>query len=344
MGITNGLACSVWYYKLTLPAVSPMLLVIPVSLSDSHLIPFVERAFEINPPGSGHSLLVVGSPNVMKEVAELAQKLCIYFAGNAKTHIFETDVFLGWPTACNYYLQQVAFYLPSIMSPEASWLWFELDTTPLKAGWLDDIESACINVRALAMREEWALPKFFGVRERTYQEFRGELSPPEIAGEHMAAVGVYPADMSNWLITLRTISATNIPWYSFIQWYVLDWLHELKLIQNNWKTNSYEHDPDGAIICRSEANWAWNVHFNKPINPGVVLLHGCKDGSLTELLKAEHDLLQAESAAPNEYWTDYHEEEPDAPHPAESKKKRISKSEITAARQRLLKMHEARRA
>jgi GT2 family glycosyltransferase len=124
-----------------------MVLVVPVSLFDRKDIPLVEKAFEIFPPGSGHKLLVVGSPNVETEVKELSQKLCIHFAGNAQTFIFETDSNYGWPTACNYYAQQVAFYISDTFPPDTLWLWYELDCTPLKAGWLDEIEAFCLRER-----------------------------------------------------------------------------------------------------------------------------------------------------------------------------------------------------
>ena len=324
-----------------------MLLVIPVSLSDIHLIPFVERAFEVAPPGSGHQLLVVGSPNVMKDVAELAQKLCIHFAGNAKTHIFETDVSLGWPTSCNYYFQQIAFYLPSFSTTPSSWFWFELDSTPVRAGWLDEIETACIMARTEAMRDERPLPRFLGIKEPTYQEFRGELLPFEESGYHMAPCGVYPTDLIDSVLTIRAIAATNIPWYNFIQWEVMREFHELPILQNNWRTNGYERNTDGKITCTSEANWAWDKHFNDPIKPKTVLVHGCKDGSLSDLLRAEHELLKDEGVPASEYWTDFHEETGDIKVPNDPptpKKRRINKAQIQAARERLMKMHEARRA
>jgi hypothetical protein len=32
------------------------------------------------------------------------------------------------------------------------------------------------------------------------------------------------------------------------------------------------------------AKWAWDVHFNTPIRPEAALVHGCKDGTLLDLL------------------------------------------------------------
>ena len=82
----------------------------------------------------------------------------------------------------------------------------------------------------------------------------------------------------------------------------------MPILQNNWRTNGYERNADGGITCQSEANWAWDKHFNDPIQPKTVLVHGCKDGSLTELLRAEYEMLKDEGVPVSEYWTDFHEE------------------------------------
>lgn len=276
-----------------------MLIVIPVSRSDRKLIPLVERSFELFPPGAGHRLLVLGSPNVSQDVKELAQKLCIHFAGAAATYICDEDSHLGWPTACNYYFQQAAFFVRSFMAAEAPWLWFELDSTPLRADWLDAIESACISAQARAQRDGQERPLYFGVKERACLESGGDLMPIAEAGEQMAACGVYPGDMSK-VLTLQTITATNIPWYTFIRWYVVPLMAQLPQIQNNWKTFGYERQPDGRITCKSQANWAWDIHFNADLRKETVLVHGCKDESLIKLLSEGY---VAKTPAPS-YWTD----------------------------------------
>lgn len=336
-----------------------MLLVIPVSRADRKFIPLVTKAFELFPPGSGHKLLVVGSPNSAQDVRELSQKLCIHFAGNASTYIFETDSNLGWPTACNYFFQQAAFYVRSILASDAPWFWFELDSTPLRADWLDEIESACIAAQTRLQRDNKRL-LYFGVRERSCIESQGALLPIEEAGEHMAACGVYPGDMVSRVLTLPTVSATNIPWYTFIRWYVVPQMHAMPLIQNNWQTCGYERQADGRITCQSEANWAWDIHFNKDVRTDAVFLHGCKDGSLIDLLAAECDLLKKEGMPVVNYWTDWQPEAP-APAPAAqakagtppsiasaptiaSKRRLPTNAQIQDARERINKLHAHRKA
>ena len=278
-----------------------MLLVIPVSLSDAKNIPTLEKAFGVFSPGSGHKLLVLGSPNASSSVNEAAQSLSKHFAGNAATYIFDLDCDMGWPTACNTYFQQAAWYIGS--THDEPWLWYEIDTTPTRTNWLDEIDQAVHTLTAEAQREGRRIPRYFGVSEPTCLEHQGALMPSSNAGRQMAAVGVYPANTEN-VLTLRAISATNIIWNTFIRWYVMEEFAELPLIQNNWRTANYRINNQGVIESDSVVNWAWDVHFNKEIGPEVALVHGCRDGSLLEaLIKAQTPDFSGEIR----YWTDYKE-------------------------------------
>jgi hypothetical protein len=275
-----------------------MLLVVPVSLSDQKNLPGIEKAFEVFSPGSGHKLLVIGSPNVTVAVRETAQKLSKHFAGSAKSYIFDLDCELGWPSACNYYFQQAAWYVGS--SYDEPWLWFEPDTTPIRAGWLDEIEQAVNNLKAEALTNGEPPPRYFGVREPACTEHQGRLMAN--AGDQMAAVGVYPSNMED-VLSLRAISSTNIVWNTFLRWYFLPHFAELPMIQNNWRTANYRIAEDGRIECDSVANWAWDVHFNKSIFPDAAIVHGCKDGSLLEVIREAN----TPTATPQTHWTDYRE-------------------------------------
>lgn len=246
-----------------------MLLVVPISQSDKHLIPNTERAFELFPPGNKHELLVVGTPNVKPDVESLVGFLAKYFDLSA-AHNFDQDNYLGWPSAPNYYFQQVCFHVAPLDTP---WFWFELDCTPLRAGWLSAIESEYND----------GLRTFMGVVERTYRGFDGKLLDEADGGNHMAACGVYPGDITGSVVPLRGVSSTDIPWWSFLQWYIAPYARHTNLIQNNYKTKNY-HKEDGKIVCDSCNNTAWGNHYNNPISDKAALVHGCKDGSLLKLL------------------------------------------------------------
>lgn len=259
-----------------------MLLVISVSRSDKQLIPNVEKALELFPPGNGHSLLIVGSPNVSSEMDELRGQISSYFTRD-DVHLLDHDSFLGWPGACNYAFQQTCFHLRE----QGPWLWFELDCTPIKENWLSTIEEAY----------RLGPTRFMGCLERTYRGFNGELLSEEEGGKHMAACGVYPPYAADTIVPLKGVSETDIPWWSFLQWYIAPFCSHTDLIQNNYKTQNYREQlvtgyndfpdpiPDHVDIdCDSCNNTAWDNHYNNPISPNAVLVHGCKDGSLIKLM------------------------------------------------------------
>ena len=214
------------------------------------------------------------------------------------TYIFDLDCDMGWPTACNYYFQQAAWFIGS--NYDEPWLWYELDTTPTRSGWLDEIEDVVKVLMADAQNQGKRPPRYFGVSEPACLEYQGTLMPN--AGKQMAAVGVYPSNMDD-VLSLRAISATNIVWNTFLRWYFMPWFAELPLIQNNWQTAKYRLGKDGAIESDSVARWAWDVHFNKPIAPrggARARLQGRKPPRYP-------DHGSRSPMTPTEYWTDYKE-------------------------------------
>ena len=249
-----------------------MLLVVPVSRSDAHLIPVFEKGLSLFTPGEGHDLLVVGSPNVADKCDALAVRLAHKF-NTARAYIFQKDNHLGWPMACNFYWQSVVYHISERY--KQPWFWMELDTVPIKPFWLN-----AINLHYVVNSDHFP---FMGVMEPTIAGLNGVQLPIEQSGHHMAAVGVYPANTPDYVINLGAVAATRLPWSHFIQWMVVSHLEITPLIQNNWRTINYHHG-DKGIICDSDSNLAWPVHWNSVILDETIIVHGCKDGSLTALL------------------------------------------------------------
>ncbi len=260
-----------------------MLLVLPVSKSDKDLAENAVKAFGLFPPGGGHSLLVVGSPNVTSELNDLASSLSKYF-NETITHIFDTDCYLGWPTACNTYFLNTCYYMVGHNVP---WLWYELDATPIKKNWLTAIEQE-YNQNPVG---------FMGCIERAYVGFNGVLLEEDDAGKQMAACGVYPGDITGTVVPLRGVADTDRVWYQHIRWYVSPYARHTNLIANNYKTENYQIE-GGEIACDSCNNTAWGNHYNNPIREEAVICHGCKDGTLMEVLTAPKALDCAGAAIP----------------------------------------------
>jgi hypothetical protein len=256
-----------------------MKIIIPVSTHDQHLIPNFYKAMEAFPISREHDLLIIGGRENEVTIKSLEEGVKHLFS-STETKLFE-DTMLGWPGSCNYYFQQTCHYLASIGNNKP-FFWFELDTTPTQSGWLDIICKKYFEDTTNAALEGRKARVYFGALERNYEGRNGELLPQSIAGNRMSPVGIYSSDITR-IPVLSSLSASNRHWSSIIQWYTTPNLQDTKMIQNNWRTEKYRLEGNN-IVCESIANLAWNVHFNNTIEPECLIVHGCKDGSLLEVL------------------------------------------------------------
>jgi hypothetical protein len=180
----------------------------------------------------------------------------------------------GWPLGPNAYFRSTVSHLFSGGLLNQAWYWFELDNTPLKQGWADILQT------------EYNLSKslFMGVKHPTY------YTDPDrklvIKGYHMAGTGIYPPDFTNRCNLWRY--EEGVAFDVWIQWEVLPHLTDTQLIQHNWQTGNYRREKD-VIICDSLKDPHPEIIYNKPLREDAVVLHGCKDGSLAELILADLD-------------------------------------------------------
>lgn len=256
-----------------------MLLVIPVSKHDKNLIENFKLLIDKFPVGKDHDLLVIGSKENENDIDKLEYDIKHLFNSSQK-HVID-DTIYGWPMSCNFYFQQTCAFLKDKKQFD-SFFWCELDSFPLKENWLDLISTEYYLDTTKASKEKREPKVYLGVKERNYEGDNGELLPESISGPKMSSIGVYSTDICN-IPVLPSLSITNRHWTSVIQWYTTPSLNDSKLIQNNWRTNNYRKE-NNSIVCDSIANLAWDVHFNNPINSDAVIIHGCKDESLVDLL------------------------------------------------------------
>lgn len=256
-----------------------MKLVIPVSKHDRHLIPSFVKCLDKFPMGTEHDLLIIGSKENEEVILDFEKQIKHLF-DSSETHII-ADTMLGWPMSCNFYFQQACAHLRKDKELDA-FMWFELDTVPVKEGWLDLISFEYYSDTTRAVKEKRDPMIYLGAKERVYEGRNGELVPESVAGHKMAQVGVYSTEICDAPV-LNSLSMTTRHWTHVIQWYVVKELKDSPLIQNNWRTKNYRYS-SGQIVCDSVANLAWDVHWNKAVNEDAVLVHGCKDDSLVKLL------------------------------------------------------------
>lgn len=268
-----------------------MLLIIPVvspdrSCSIPNLIDAMERACQKFPPGANHTLLVVASPDAKSYSEVLVNKLQPYFA-QSSSETFVANHSLGWPRENNFYFQQSCFLLPKYVKPNQGFLYMELDCVPLTANWLTLIEQEYYADSINAHREGRNVRRFMGSMEDPVLSKRGE----RVTGEtNMSPSGVYSGELFNCPL-LNSLSTVDQHFSVRLKWMTTiakgqQVLNVSPLFQNNKQTVKYREE-SGEIVCDSLASNAWGVHWNNPISQEAVLLQGCLDGSLIDLISVD---------------------------------------------------------
>lgn len=247
-----------------------MLLVLPVSKSDASLIPTLARAFDKLGGLSGQEALIVSIAENLDLAEDYASQIRHLFR-LVTVHIIDGNCPTGWPQACNFYFARTAMYLEFVRKLHEPWYYFEADTTPLKPGWFEALET------------EYNLSgkPFMGVQQNTYR-LHPVTSEVSTDGTHMVGTGIYPPDMSKYSVLYRYLE--DVPWDVFCQWEIVPNMHATNLIQHNWSTSHYRKGPGNQVICDDYKDNRGGIKHNFPLRSDAMLLHGCKDTTLANLL------------------------------------------------------------
>lgn len=250
-----------------------MLLVFPVSRSDAELaLKLAEWIAELGNVAT-HECLVVAPPNE----AQVAERIVGILRPQFKmVYLFTTEKNhdLGWPSSPNFMFQSAGNFLVRKNNTQP-WYWLEADNTPMHENWLNDV----------ATEYNLSGKPFMGVVEfgRMKCPKTGEMIRADVA--HMNGNGVYPARWAMTSPVFQTIHTfkEGSPFDLYLRYELNGHTHPSKTLFNNWKTRGYTRLPDGSLASKAIDE----AHPPKEIPSGVAVVHGCKDGSLLELLKKE---------------------------------------------------------
>lgn len=190
----------------------------------------------------------------------------------------------GWPQGPNELHARTAFALALHKKITGPWLFLEADCLPTTSHWLNQIAST---------------------HQRSGRPMLGTLndsidSEGRMVGRHVIGVAVYPQDFARIVPLVKNIITTSAeyakeakrtgdpklgapPFDCYYGPYTVEMTHVSPLIQHLWCSENYR-EQDGQIVC----------DFRKPnryppvVNPDAVLIHGCKDGSLLQILQARN--------------------------------------------------------
>ena len=257
-----------------------MLLTIPCSLADVHLLPNLAKVIRQLGPYGAHKLLVVPTKAIEQKAREFTDEIASLFI-EAKVEPVDLKI-TGWPIASNRHFKEVARIVCEWKLPEA-WWFFEPDNTPMVEAWMDLAQAEYVK----------ANKPFWGAIIPTRGWTQGQNGPVPQDGEpHMVGTGVYPPNLHLFSVKLRSCDVhmpfNRLPLCPFdteLRHEVVPNAFGTSLIQHNWQTKNYRVENE-QIVCDDMDNIMPELSHKKPWDGRAIVLHGCKDGSLAEIVLA----------------------------------------------------------
>jgi len=157
----------------------------------------------------------------------------------------------GWPLSCNLAFEQVAWL--SFNKLKTSFLWMEPDAVPLKASWIDDIESAYLACGKPFMGD------FVGI---------SGVMPNGV--DHMSGIAVYHWNMPS--LAPSIFNNEQLAWDIASARHVVHQMSRTNLIHHDWvPTKQWRRDvvtsdcvKEGAVIYHPDKK---GVLFNDGLSP-----------------------------------------------------------------------------
>lgn len=245
-----------------------MKLVTPVSLSDIELLQFQVDVLRALGGLENRNVVIVPTPSVADRAAIIATPLRAICRSLTIDPVAE-ELEGGWPEASNKHFGHVIQKLVNMGNDEPFFL-MEPDCTPTQPGWMDDIVT------------EYHLCKkpYMGHLRNTAEVWAGK------EGMHMiGGCAVYHPNFhkSN---TLWTYPRTDQPYDVWIRDAVAPHAHNTNLVQHLRRTEKYRQEDD-IILCQDCVPNKAPADF-KPktysVSTEAVIVHGCRDGSLAQVV------------------------------------------------------------
>lgn len=261
----------------------PLTITIPVSQADAHRLEPSIAAMEFLGGLQKHTVLFCAAPSVQQPVAEIAGRIRAICPNTfieilprepeprrrfgAFNMIFRDSVEILWKRG-----------------NKNPWFWWELDMTPILAGWADRLE----------LEYHQKGQPFMGVRRAAKDvacDMQGKRLPddhPDAQGHYMVATGIYPWNFKDGFSTLyRYPDPTgNKPADVNIRFEVNPHLHHTELIAHHYKTGNYRRE-NGRIVCDDFESVPGADSYAGVVSQMAYVVHGCKDGTLSALVLSE---------------------------------------------------------
>lgn len=272
-----------------------MIYVIPVSLSDAHLIDPLCDVVEYLGGMKGRRVIVLSDPQASVHATHLKDRIT-QAGAKAEMHTFNANCDGGWPHACNRYFFMGVNYLTYHAKVNESYYWFELDNCPIKEGWIERIGSEWGTAVNTNKRFMGVLREYMGLNNQGHMVSHGLI---------MNGSAVYPANFGIISPLIRSIIKDKRPWDVFMRNEITGNpknpnVHDIsKFVTFNWGTDNYRRE-NGEIVCDQRPRPEGLITSDKtyPITEDTVLVHGDKSGTLARLIISEGKRTASTPEAP----------------------------------------------
>lgn len=198
--------------------------------------------------------------------------------GAVDTHTYAATLY-GWPYGPNEVFAEAAL----LIARDArfhDFLWIEPDCIPTGPTWADQIAAA---YRACGL-------PMLGVSTDTVA-----MDSRQVVGRHVIGVAVYPKNFAQLCPLVKSMTATSAAYRkanampkafdAYFGAYTVPRNAETRLIQHFWRSSEFRQESGVIVAGKTVAPGVENT-----VNPEAILLHGCKDFSLLNIIRERQEL------------------------------------------------------
>lgn len=238
-----------------------------------------------------HNAFVLATKNTPM-INEITQELKKSFA--KVEHIQAQDGFQGWPLGPNQMFVDASSWA---YDKESSWYFWEPDCVPMRSGWIDILE------------DDYRLdPKIMG------HVYAGGMAPNGKTIYNMiVGSAVYPPNyldfcpsarsLSNYNSAYREANAVPQPWDVRCRYNFLAIGRDTPLIRTYWNSVNYRWIGDVLVFSAKDFESQSVQQVTCPdrrVDEKALVVHGCKDGSLHDIVISKLSQTRPSSTTPNQ--------------------------------------------
>ncbi len=287
-------------------------LIFPIATSDRNHAAAQLKALKAFVPYLEDRALILPTPSAMADpmlrpVIDELQSL--FPIESCRVSVCQNDLMGGWPAGPNQHFRFAMETLDAMGWDDRDSIWMEADLIPICPNWIklvkDDYHMASSPFRG--MLEKTRLIDTDPVTKKSSPRYTGTV--------HLVGAGMYPKGYTRYqapqhlggspMASFKNTSG-NLPFDVRCEGQHVPatqsplWLHRSRTV--NWRRVN-----DMVFTCEDQSKDPFGLTYAGPISlAGIALVHGCKDGSLTEAIlesvAVDPDLF-SRMAEPVNSWT-----------------------------------------